>query len=303
MSAALSRALAARQAVPRPTTRPLPAVSRDLPRGSPASTPTSSRRAALWATVEGTPEPLRGKLIASDPRYHTWALASRFLDAAAETHWQDSPGRVAACRLALAITERLPEGAYPPGLTQDLLARALGSLADALRLAHQLDAAGAALRKAGLALKRGTGDDLERAGLLRVGASVELASGDVAAAARLLRRAASVYRVYGDGHEEGRTLQRLALVLGHDDPAQGAGLARRALKLIDPLREPRCESRRPPRARLVFERPRPRLGGARPPRADAAPVSALPREPAITKRRRRRPSSGSTRGLFDDPKR
>jgi hypothetical protein len=197
--------------------------------------------AALWATIEGTPEPLRRKLIASDPHYHTWALASRFLDAAAETHWQDSPGRLAACRLALAIAERLPETAYPPGLTHDLLARALGSLADALRLAHQLDAARAALQTAGLALKRGTGDDLERAALLRVGASLELASGDPAAAARLLRRAASVYRLYGDGHEEGRTLQRLALVVGHDDPAQGVGLAERALELIDPVREPRSE--------------------------------------------------------------
>ncbi len=197
--------------------------------------------AALWATIEGRSGPLRGKLIASDPRYHTWALASRFLDAAAEAHWQDSPGPVAACRLALAIAERLPEAAYLPGLTRDLLARALGSLADALRLAHQLDAARAALRQAGLTLKRGTGDDLERAGLLRIGASLELASGDPAAAARLLRRAASVYRLYADGHEEGRTLQRLALVLGHDDPAQGAGLATRALELIDPVREPRCE--------------------------------------------------------------
>ena len=51
--------------------------------------------------------------------------ASRFLDAAAETHWQDSPGRLAACRLALAIAERLPSAAYPPGLAHDLLARAL----------------------------------------------------------------------------------------------------------------------------------------------------------------------------------
>jgi hypothetical protein len=197
--------------------------------------------AARWATLEGTPPPLRWKLIATDPRYHTWTLASRFLDAAAETHWQDTPGRLVACRLALAIAERLPEAAYPPGLTQDLLARALGSLADALRLAHQLDAARVALRKAGLALRHGAGDDLERAGLLRVGASVELASGEPRAAARLLRRAASTYRLYGDSHEEGRTLQKLALVLGHDDPAQGAALARRALELIDPVREPRCE--------------------------------------------------------------
>jgi hypothetical protein len=27
--------------------------------------------AALWATIEGTPEPRRGKLLASDRRYHS----------------------------------------------------------------------------------------------------------------------------------------------------------------------------------------------------------------------------------------
>jgi hypothetical protein len=197
--------------------------------------------AALWATLEGTPEPLRAKLIAGDPRFYTWALAARFLDAAAETHWQDSAGRLAACRLALAIAERLPEAAYPLGLTHDLEARALGSLADALRLAHQLNAAQAVLRQAGAALKRGTGDGLERAWLLRVGAGVEMAAGDPAEAARLLRQAASLYRLYGDHHEEGRTLGKLALVVGHDNPAQGAGLAQRALDLLDPAREPRCE--------------------------------------------------------------
>jgi hypothetical protein len=58
---------------------------------------------ALWATLEGTPGPLRGKLIANDPRYHTWALASRFLDAAAETHWQDSPGRGRRCHRHRAL--------------------------------------------------------------------------------------------------------------------------------------------------------------------------------------------------------
>jgi hypothetical protein len=48
-------------------------------------------------------------------------------------------------------------------------------------------------------------------------------------------------QLYGDRHEEGRTLQKLALVLGHDDPALGAALAERALALIDPVREARCE--------------------------------------------------------------
>jgi hypothetical protein len=197
--------------------------------------------AALWATLEGTPPPQRLKLIAGDARYHSWALASRFLEAAAEFHWRDTPQGLEACRLALAIAERLPAAAYPAGLTHDLRCRALGSLADALRLDHQLDAAQATLRQAWEALGDGTGDALERAGLLRVEAALQTTLGDFAAAAARLRPAASIYRLYGDRHQEGRTLQKLSLAVGWENPAAGIHFAERALALIEPGREPRLE--------------------------------------------------------------
>jgi tetratricopeptide (TPR) repeat protein len=197
--------------------------------------------AALWATIEGTPPPLRLKLIAADPRCHTWALASRFLDAAAQFHWQDTPRGLEACRLALAIAERLPEAAYPAGLTHDLRCRALASLADALRLDHQLEAAQARLLQAWEALGEGTGDPLERAALLRVEASLQTTLGDYAAAVARLRSAASIYRLYGDRHQEGRTLQKLALAVGWEDPVEGTRCAERALALIEPGRQPRIE--------------------------------------------------------------
>jgi len=64
-----------------------------------------------------------------------------------------------------------------------ILAPAAGTLPGARRgLAKR--AARAALRQAGLALKRGTGNEFEWAGLLRVGGSVELAAGNPAAAAQ-----------------------------------------------------------------------------------------------------------------------
>jgi hypothetical protein len=55
----------------------------------------------------------------------------------------------------------LSEAGYPPGLTHDLEAARPG-LPRRGAAADQPDAARAALRRAGLALERGTGDDLER---------------------------------------------------------------------------------------------------------------------------------------------
>jgi hypothetical protein len=195
----------------------------------------------LWARIRDTPPARRLDLILSDPRYHTWAIAERFLEAAAEFHWLDTPSGLDACRVALAIAERLPAAAYPAGLRQDLRARALAGLADALRLDQQLDAARVTLGEAWEALDDGTGDPLERAALLRVEGAVELAAGDPARAAALLRPAVAIYRRYGDRHQEGRTLQKLARAVGHEDPAQGVALADRALALIEPGSEPLLE--------------------------------------------------------------
>jgi hypothetical protein len=148
---------------------------------------------------------------------------------------------VEACRLALAIAERLPAATYPATLRGDLRARALAGLADTLRLEGRLASARATLEQAWEALDDGSGDPLERAALLRFEANLHLTLGDGGAAAGLLRPAAAIYRLVGDGHQQGRTLQKLALAVGHDDPPQGVEIAEQALALVDPGREPRLE--------------------------------------------------------------
>ena len=195
--------------------------------------------AALWALLLGTPPAQREKLVVADPRFHSWDLASRLLDSAAEYHWRDTVRAIAACRLALAIVERLPRSLYRDRLPHDLRARALGTLADMLRLDDQLAAAELTLRQAWEDLDAGTGEPLELAALLRCDANLRLTLGEFAGAAALLRSAASLYRFCGDSCEEGRTLQRLALALGYEDPAQGVAAAERALAILDPGREPR----------------------------------------------------------------
>jgi hypothetical protein len=195
----------------------------------------------LWVALQEVPRARRLELVVSDPRYHTWALAARLLEGAGELQWRDTGEEIGWCRLAFAIAGRLPADRYPAALGGDLRARALGGLADALRLGGSLAAAGEALEGAWEALDEGSGDPLERAALLRFAANLQLTLGDGAAAADLLRPAVAIYRLYGDRHQQGRTLQKLALAVGHDDPQAGVSLAERALALVEPGREPRAE--------------------------------------------------------------
>jgi tetratricopeptide (TPR) repeat protein len=197
---------------------------------------------SLWAILEGTPPAQRTQLVQGDPRFHNHRIVHRLLATAGEYHWRDTGRGLEACRLALAIVdELLPVGAYPAGLANDLHARALGALADTLRLDGQLEAAGATLERAWEALEEGTGDPLEHAALLRVAANLRFSLGDLDGTADLLRPAAAIYRLCRDGHLEGRTLQKLALAVGYADSPKGAALAKRALALIDPSREPQLE--------------------------------------------------------------
>jgi tetratricopeptide (TPR) repeat protein len=199
------------------------------------------RAVSLWAVLMDTPRARRLALVRADPRFHNWALAARLLEWAGEFQWRDTGRAPEACRLALAIAERLPAARYPAGLPADLRAQALGRLADALRLDGRLSEAEETLDEAWEALEDGTSDPLARAALLRLAANLELAVGANREAAAMLRNAASIYRLHGNGHEQGRTLQQLAVAVGHQNPVEGIAIAERALALVEPGREPRLE--------------------------------------------------------------
>jgi hypothetical protein len=199
------------------------------------------RATTLWAILESKPHERRLALVAGDRRYHSWALAARLLEVAADLHWR-GPGRaVEATRLAVAVIDHLQPGAYPPGLVHDLRGRALGGLANALRLGEDYAAARAAFTAAWDELAQGTGDPLERAHLFYLEATLLLAAGDFGGAADQLRPAAHLYRLYGDAHQESRILRTLALATGYLDPLQGVALARQALQLVHRCRDPRLE--------------------------------------------------------------
>ncbi len=88
---------------------------------------------------------------------------------------RQAPGGIEAYRLALDIADRMPPAAaLPAGLANDLRARALGALADMLRLHGELEAAARTMEAAWAALDEGTQEPLERAGLLVVAAKLQI---------------------------------------------------------------------------------------------------------------------------------
>src|SRR5258708_23366269 len=53
------------------------------------------------------------ELVIGDARFHTWAVASRLLDAAGEFRWCDAGEGLEGCRLALAVSSGQPTAELP----------------------------------------------------------------------------------------------------------------------------------------------------------------------------------------------
>ena len=196
---------------------------------------------ACWSLLAATPPTRRLALVAADPRFHQWPLAERLIDTAADIAREAPDAAAGACRLALAIAERLPADRYPAALLHDLRARAHALLGEALRRDGRFAGARRAIERAWQAADLGSGDPLARAALLHHQANLELALGDFAAAAALLRPAAATYRLHRQPADEGRVLYKLALAQGYEDPRRGAATARRALARIDAAADPRLD--------------------------------------------------------------
>ncbi|HEV2844883.1 MAG TPA: hypothetical protein VG477_08565 [Thermoanaerobaculia bacterium] len=107
------------------------------------------------------------------------------------------PGRaVTSAEAAVEVAEGLGEE-HPVPVAEDLRARAWGALAEARRLAADLDGAEEALRRALEHLGRGTGCRLAKAQVLEIASALREVQGRSCEAARLSRRAARLYRREG----------------------------------------------------------------------------------------------------------
>jgi tetratricopeptide (TPR) repeat protein len=121
----------------------------------------------------------------------------------------------------------------------DLRVRVLTELANAHRVADDLDAAKKALSQAAAWLLRGAGNARLTARLAAVAASLASDEGRFGDAVELLTIAAGSYQSTGQSHLMGRTLIKKGIFAGYDDrPDQGIALIVRGLKSIDPAKAP-----------------------------------------------------------------
>lgn len=196
--------------------------------------------ARLMESFARHPTARQWTLVRNSRRFDTWAFGSLLLDHAFDAIYDDPHRAAELCRLGLAIAERLDPAVYGASALRDLVGRALGRLANALRASGDLHAADETLERARVALEEGSGDPLDEAEHLYFRASLRRAQRRLDEARRAARRSRRLYRILGDAHLEGRSLLCEAAI--HDlsgDLVRAEASTRLAVQKIDGDRDVR----------------------------------------------------------------
>jgi tetratricopeptide (TPR) repeat protein len=226
---------------------------------------------AQWASLKPASPEARSALVVSDPRYHTFGLYERLLEASRSYIRTDPAEAVDIVRLAITVVERLDPAVLGEDRVADLRAGAWGALANASRLAADFEGSRRALNEAWRILEEeGTNDPLERAHLIGLESGYIQDMGEFETAESSLEEALKIYRRLGDRHLQGRTLLKMGDCIGQVDPERGIARIDQALPLINVKTEPRLklcaqhdlawflnESGRPEEALAVLDRARP----------------------------------------------
>jgi tetratricopeptide (TPR) repeat protein len=169
-----------------------------------------------------------------------WAEVELLLDLSFKARFRSPELMLRLAKRADDAAGRLPAGdPFPEALLFDLRARAAAELSNAERVNEHFLRSDEAVAKARLFLEQGTGDIMLRARVDDVEASLRRAQRRLEEAEALLGRAYRAYMRLGEHHLAGRILikkgysRRLA-----DKPSEAAAILRRALSLLDPIRDP-----------------------------------------------------------------
>ncbi|MEM7480095.1 MAG: hypothetical protein AAF481_02880 [Acidobacteriota bacterium] len=182
----------------------------------------------------------RRLVIEHDERYRSWSLAELLLDRSRARSFEDPIRAEVLARLGLDVVERLAQEDQDLPVVEDLRGRGLAYLANALRMRSDLEGAEATLIEAEEALRRGTGDPLEKARILELTASLRRDQRRFGEAVRLLRRAIRRYRSSEETHRAGRALIKTASVYrAAEMPEKATDVLREAVEFLDSAREPR----------------------------------------------------------------
>jgi tetratricopeptide (TPR) repeat protein len=196
-----------------------------------------------WDLLQRLPPADRSRWIETDPALATVGLCERLIEECGTACCCRPRGAGELGRLAVAVAARLDDRRYSRRLIADLRGRAQACLADARRVAGDLDGAWEALERCEEELDKGTGDPLEIAVLHR-------STGDLLADLWRLDEAydsysvaADIYAEVGDADLHGQTLVQLALAVGPREPERAIGLLESALAKMAPHADRRAELR------------------------------------------------------------
>jgi tetratricopeptide (TPR) repeat protein len=138
------------------------------------------------------------------------------------------------CRLAEAISRRIPDERAGAGGSRDLVILVRAHLSNALRVAQRFEAAEAILSPLLVFVQDMVVPTME-AEVLSLAASLRVVQCRFDEALGLLSREIAIYRLLGDNHSEGRALLQLARAqAGRGELRQAIATGRSSLGLIDP---------------------------------------------------------------------
>lgn len=185
-----------------------------------------------------------GARLPEEPGFWTWPLCEALLEKSWALRYEDPAGMVQLAELGCAAAESLDPERYGAAHVFDLRARAWAELANACRVAQDLDRAESAMGRAALLRVRGSGDSLLQARVASLVGSLLCDRRHFDTAFQALDLAHRLYLRSGNSHEAGRALLLKGLYSGYaGDPEGGVLLLGQALDLIDRRQE----------AKLVFD--------------------------------------------------
>jgi tetratricopeptide (TPR) repeat protein len=187
------------------------------------------------------PFPRQQTMVRNSRRFCTWGLCESLLSLSKEAVFGNPTAAVELALLAQDVAERLEGGMYGEALRQDFRGRVWMALGEALAASSDLRGAEAALKSAGEALAKGTGDPLEEARLAYLLGTLRGSQRRFDEGLVELDRAISIYRRIGDNHLQGKGfVAKGALLAKAGDPAASIRLQKQALEMLDAAREPRA---------------------------------------------------------------
>ncbi|MCH7667006.1 MAG: hypothetical protein IH936_13890 [Acidobacteria bacterium] len=185
--------------------------------------------------------PRRQRLrVRNDRRYQTLPLCQALIEGSKSAIFDDAATASHLADMAREIADDLDTHRYGEAIVADARADAWATYANAVRETSDFEQAEDALRTARAHLEEGTGNPEEKAKYLNSLANVLIERGRIEDSFVALRKLEAIYSKLGDLHMLGRAQLKKAFALhkqGHFE--QEIPILNRALKLLDPVRDPR----------------------------------------------------------------